>query len=88
MIADPPDYEKAMIPFEQKSAPNINWVSKYGSITFNNEGLDFPDGGVTAEVYAKRFAGWINIAKRSETKANRIRESIILLEREEKLGLR
>jgi len=46
LIADPPDYKKSSIPFEEKPHPKISWMSKYGSITFNSEGLDFPDGGI------------------------------------------
>jgi len=46
LIADPPDYKKAVIPFEDRPSPKIKWISKYGSITFNSEGLDFPDGGI------------------------------------------
>lgn len=46
LIADPDIYEKGMIPFDEKPEPKINWVSKYGSVTFNSEGIDFPDGGI------------------------------------------
>ena len=46
LIADPPDYERVTIPFEEKPSPKINWVSRYASITFNSEGVDFPDGGM------------------------------------------
>jgi len=46
LISDPPDYEKSIIPFEEKPEPKISWISKYGSITFNSEGLDFPDCGM------------------------------------------
>ncbi|HSG28230.1 MAG TPA: linear amide C-N hydrolase, partial [Candidatus Krumholzibacterium sp.] len=45
-IAPPGEYEKLAVPFEQRPEPKISWVSKYGSITFNSEGVDFPDGGV------------------------------------------
>jgi len=46
LIADPPDFKKVLIPFEEKPEPKIRWTSKYGSVTFNSEGLDFPDGGI------------------------------------------
>jgi len=46
LIADPPKYEKVIIPFEDKPEPKTRWISKYGSITFNSEGIDFPDGGI------------------------------------------
>jgi len=46
LIADPPDYAKSIISFEEKPFPKISWISKYGSVTFNSEGLDFPDGGM------------------------------------------
>ncbi len=46
LIADPPDFEKVLIPFKEKAEPKIRWTAKYGSITFNSEGLDFPDGGI------------------------------------------
>ncbi len=45
-LAPPGEYEKLAVPFEQRPDPKISWVSKYGSITFNSEGVDFPDGGV------------------------------------------
>ena len=38
--------------------------------------------------YKKQFLGWIQVAKRQETRENRIRESIALLERGEKLGMK
>lgn len=41
-----------------------------------------------APTYRKHFIGWINAAKRPETRAKRIRESLTLLARGEKLGLR
>lgn len=41
-----------------------------------------------APTYQKQFIGWIRIAKRQETREKRIRESIQLLEKREKLGLR
>ena len=49
LIADPEDYEKSLIPFDEKPFPKISWFSKYGSITFNSEGIDFPDGGINEE---------------------------------------
>jgi uncharacterized protein YdeI (YjbR/CyaY-like superfamily) len=41
-----------------------------------------------APSYRKRYIGWINVAKRPETKKRRIDESIVLLEKGEKLGLK
>lgn len=41
-----------------------------------------------APSYRKQFIGWITAAKRPETMANRIDESIELLKRGEKLGMR
>ncbi len=41
-----------------------------------------------APSYRRQFIGWIVIAKRQETRENRIRESIALLERGEKLGMK
>jgi uncharacterized protein YdeI (YjbR/CyaY-like superfamily) len=41
-----------------------------------------------APSYKKQFIGWIRIAKHQETKEKRISESIQLLEKGEKLGLR
>lgn len=46
LIADPSEYEKAIIPFKDKPDPKIKWISLYGSVTFNSEGFDFPDGGI------------------------------------------
>ena len=41
-----------------------------------------------APSYRKQYNGWINVAKRPETRQKRIRESISLLEKGEKLGLK
>jgi uncharacterized protein YdeI (YjbR/CyaY-like superfamily) len=41
-----------------------------------------------AATYQKQYTGWIEFAKRPETRERRIRESIRLLEKGEKLGLR
>ncbi len=41
-----------------------------------------------ALTYRKHYIGWINIAKRNETKKRRIAESITLLQKGEKLGLK
>lgn len=41
-----------------------------------------------ASTYRKHFIGWINTAKRPETRQKRIEESISHLERGEKLGLK
>ncbi len=41
-----------------------------------------------APTYQKQFIGWIRVAKRQETIENRISESIQLLEKGKKLGLR
>jgi uncharacterized protein YdeI (YjbR/CyaY-like superfamily) len=41
-----------------------------------------------APTYQKHFIGWIATAKREETKAKRLKESLILLARGEKLGLK
>ena len=41
-----------------------------------------------AATYQKQYIGWIEVAKRQETRERRIRESILLLEKGKKLGLR
>ncbi len=41
-----------------------------------------------APTYRKQFIGWIITAKRQETRTQRVRESLFLLERGEKLGLK
>lgn len=41
-----------------------------------------------AKTYKKQYIGWISTAKRTETREKRIRESIELLKRGQKLGLR
>jgi choloylglycine hydrolase len=46
LIEDPAEYERALVPFAEKPFPKLSWRSRFGSITFNSEGLDFPDGGV------------------------------------------
>lgn len=46
LIADPSDFEKVLLPYENKPEPKVSWIAKYGSVTFNSEGIDFPDGGI------------------------------------------
>jgi len=41
-----------------------------------------------ASSYRKHYIGWVAVAKRVETKKRRIDESIALLEKGEKLGLK
>lgn len=41
-----------------------------------------------ARTYQKQYLGWIEVAKRPETKKKRIKESISLLNKGEKLGLK
>ena len=41
-----------------------------------------------APSYRRQFIGWINAAKRSETRERRVKESVALLRRGEKLGMR
>ena len=42
----------------------------------------------SAPSYQKQFIGWIVTAKRPETRAKRVKESLALLSRSEKLGLK
>lgn len=44
--------------------------------------------GELAKTYKKQYIGWIITAKRADTRARRIRESVALLEKGQKLGLR
>ena len=41
-----------------------------------------------APSYRKQYIGWIAVAKRAETKKRRIEESLILLEKGKKLGMK
>jgi len=41
-----------------------------------------------APSYQKQYIGWIVVAKRPETRENRIKESIALLKKGEKLGMK
>ncbi len=41
-----------------------------------------------APSYRKQYIGWIKVAKRAETKKRRIEESLILLEKGKKLGMK
>ncbi len=41
-----------------------------------------------APSYQKQFIGWVSVAKRQETKDRRVGESIDLLEKGKKLGLK
>lgn len=52
----------------------------------NRKAKDFFEGLPPSS--RKHFVGWINVAKREETKQNRIRESIGLLEQGKRLGLK
>jgi penicillin V acylase-like amidase (Ntn superfamily) len=46
LIAHPAAYVQTLIPFADKPSPKLSWRARFGSITFNSEGVDFPDGGV------------------------------------------
>ncbi|MBN2399657.1 MAG: linear amide C-N hydrolase [Candidatus Aminicenantes bacterium] len=46
LVAPAREYENAIVAFEKKPAPKLGWISKFGSVTFNSEGVDFPDGGM------------------------------------------
>ena len=47
LVSRPEVYaETVAVPFENRPEPRINWTSRYASITFNSEGVDFPDGGM------------------------------------------
>jgi uncharacterized protein YdeI (YjbR/CyaY-like superfamily) len=52
----------------------------------NNRAKSFFDQ--LAPSYQKQFIGWIAVAKRQATRERRLKESIALLEKGEKLGLR
>lgn len=52
----------------------------------NNQAQEY--FGELAKTYKKQYIGWIITAKRADTRARRIRESIELLEKGQKLGLR
>ncbi len=41
-----------------------------------------------ARSYRRQFIGWVSVAKQQETRNRRIKESIALLERNEKLGMK
>jgi uncharacterized protein YdeI (YjbR/CyaY-like superfamily) len=41
-----------------------------------------------APTYRKQFVAWVHVAKRKETRDRRVKESIALLERGKKLGLK
>lgn len=52
----------------------------------NKKAKEFFEG--LAKTYKKQYIGWIVSAKRAKTKEKRIRESVALLEKGQKLGLR
>jgi len=52
----------------------------------NRKAKDFFEG--LAPTYRKQYIGWIVTAKRPETRAKRLKESLALLASGEKLGLR
>jgi uncharacterized protein YdeI (YjbR/CyaY-like superfamily) len=52
----------------------------------NRKARDFLEG--LAPTYRKHFIGWIVAAKRPETRARRLKESLALLARGERLGLK
>jgi uncharacterized protein YdeI (YjbR/CyaY-like superfamily) len=55
-------------------------------LTKNRKAKNFLDQ--LAPSYKKHFIGWITVAKRQETKNRRVRESIDLLEKGKKLGIK
>lgn len=52
----------------------------------NKKAKAFFDG--LAPSYQKQFIGWVSVAKQPETRDRRVKESIALLEKGEKLGLK
>jgi Bacteriocin-protection, YdeI or OmpD-Associated len=56
------------------------------AIARNRKAKDFFE--TLAPSYQKHFIGWIVTAKREETKARRLKQSLALLARREKLGLK
>ncbi len=75
--------------WNQNDRPAINFALSEDfikALNQNRKAKEFFEN--LAPTYQKQFIGWINIAKRQETKEKRIRASILLLEKGEKLGLR
>ena len=56
------------------------------ALALNKKAKDFFEN--LAPTYQKHFIGWIITAKRPETKMKRLQESLVLLARGEKLGLK
>jgi choloylglycine hydrolase len=47
LTLSPEEYaQRVDVAFVKRPEPRVQWRSKYGSITFNSEGVDFPDGGM------------------------------------------
>jgi uncharacterized protein YdeI (YjbR/CyaY-like superfamily) len=57
-----------------------------GALARNGTAKDFFES--LAPTYRKHFIGWIVTAKRPETRAKRLKESLALLEKRQKLGLK
>lgn len=75
--------------WNDSAAPNINFELPEDfrdALNQNQETKAFFEQ--LAPSHQKRFIGWINTAKRPETRERRIRESIQLLEKKMKLGLK
>ena len=75
--------------WEESSRPQISFEHPdelKRSLAKNAKARQFFDQ--LAPSYQKQFIGWIAVAKRRETRDRRVKESIALLERGEKLGMK
>lgn len=75
--------------WDKPDRPNIQFdVPKEFQSALNQNKKAKENFNQLAPTYQKQYIGWIIVAKRQETKERRIRESIDLLEKGQKLGLR
>jgi len=75
--------------WEMDGCPGIRWDASpelAAALARNRRARDFFEG--LAPTYRKHFIGWINTAKKPETRAKRVKESVALLGTGKKLGLK
>ncbi|MBN1517299.1 YdeI/OmpD-associated family protein [Candidatus Sumerlaeota bacterium] len=80
---------KASGQWDQPDRPQISYelpIELKRALAKNKKAREFFEQ--LAPTYKKQFIGWIAFAKRPETKDKRLKESIALLEKGEKLGMK
>jgi uncharacterized protein YdeI (YjbR/CyaY-like superfamily) len=83
------EFAKQTGQWDQNAGPNIDFnISPEFAAALNKNHRANENFETLAPTYRRQYTGWINTAKRPETKKKRIAESIALLQNGEKLGLK